>query len=524
MIRDYYEEAPDGEPPGVLFDDKASVRSDMAERQQNRSQAVPAMPNAASRGSHVSATPIIHELPTREETNVFLSPEMSDSAFEDGIFLPGTEYHELHAALRSRLIDTARSTQVSRLGTPETDDQAHIPIRDTLPDSELDGEEETWRLAHLSPEQEFILWQNYITEVAAWMDKFDYDRHFELVLPMLAKAHSHLKYAILALSARQMERYEKKADYSSSLALYAHAIHLLSPQLQRRTTAVLASCVVLAVLEMLSCSPKAWRRHLDGCAALIQALGLSGSSGGLEQALFWTFARMDICGGLISLERTLMPMHNWMGGVDVLADVAALRLQRRFDMYANQMVYLGGRVIDLLCSSGRWEQRHQRRSNILDGVDYNNDWSQLFELVESWYQFRPEEMKPILIIPSPDQLVNQPFPVLLFGSGAAISGNQLYHTSALLLLKHKPAHIHFSQKPNSMLWHARQICGISMSNEHHGAWTNSTQPLWIAGQHMSHPSEHKAILKIYARIERETGWATKWRMDDLREFWGDLNV
>lgn len=37
---------------------------------------------------------------------------------------------------------------------------------------------------------------------------------------------------------------------------------------------------------MMSCSPKAWRRHLDGCAALIQALGVSGGCGGLEQALF----------------------------------------------------------------------------------------------------------------------------------------------------------------------------------------------------------------------------------------------
>ncbi|KAF2807373.1 NAD(P)-binding protein [Mytilinidion resinicola] len=44
------------------------------------------------------------------------------------------------------------------------------------------------------------------------------------------------------------------------------------------------------------------------------------------------------------------------------------------------------------------------------------------------------------------------------------------------------------------------------------------QPLWIAGQVMSHPSEHKAILEVYERIEHETGWGTKWRMDDLKEY------
>jgi hypothetical protein len=40
---------------------------------------------------------------------------------------------------------------------------------------------------------------------------------------------------------------------------------------------------------------------------------------------------------------------------------------------------------------------------------------------------------------------------------------------------------------------------------------------------MSHPSEHRAILEIYERIERETGWGATWRADDLEEHWGDLD-
>jgi hypothetical protein len=38
---------------------------------------------------------------------------------------------------------------------------------------------------------------------------------------------------------------------------------------------------------------------------------------------------------------------------------------------------------------------------------------------------------------------------------------------------------------------------------------------------MSHHSEHGAIVETLTRIERETGWATAWRVEDLREFWGD---
>ncbi|KAF2774504.1 C6 transcription factor [Teratosphaeria nubilosa] len=476
----------------------------------------PAIPTPSTAGNS--------SIPPRPSTSnfAFLSPtNFSDSTFEDGIFLPGSEYQELHAQLRSRIIDTARSTAPSRPGTPDLEQVNGLS--GALDEASDDGEESR-RLAQLTPEQEFVLWQNYIDEVAGWLDKFDNDRHFEMVLPMLAKSHSHLKFAILALSARQIERKERKLDYSCSLALYSHAIHLLSPLLNRRTPEILASCMVLAVLEMLSCSPKAWRRHLDGCAALIQALGICGASGGLEAALFWCFARMDVCGGLISSEKTLIPMQKWMGGADLMTDVTSFNSQLRFDMWANHVVYLCGRVIDLLCSCGKWEQRQQRRSNVLDVVDYTADWSMVFELIESWYLQRPEQMRPILSIPTSGTDPKRPFPSVLFANGPATSGNQMYHTAALLMLRYKPSHVYFSvhNKPKSMLWHAKQICAISISNAHHGCWTNSTQPLWIAGQQMSHPTEHKAILEIYERIERETGWATRWRADDLREFWGDM--
>lgn len=40
---------------------------------------------------------------------------------------------------------------------------------------------------------------------------------------------------------------------------------------------------------------------------------------------------------------------------------------------------------------------------------------------------------------------------------------------------------------------------------------------------MSHYSEHAAIVETLVRIERETGWATTWRVEDLKEFWGDYD-
>jgi NADH:ubiquinone oxidoreductase subunit E len=37
---------------------------------------------------------------------------------------------------------------------------------------------------------------------------------------------------------------------------------------------------------------------------------------------------------------------------------------------------------------------------------------------------------------------------------------------------------------------------------------------------MSHESEQKAILQLLEKIEKQSGWSTKWRAEDLKEFWG----
>lgn len=175
-------------------------------------------------------------------------------------------------------------------------------------------------------------------------------------------------------------------------------------------------------------------------------------------------------------------------------------------MYACSAVFLCAKVLEILASE-----------------IIGTGWSELFAYLEDWYLNRPAELKPILELDAPDNDYSRPFPIILFSNGSAISSNQLYHTAAVLMLQKRPRESVLHQKPRSILWHARRICAISMSNTHHGSWTNSIQPLWIAGQIMSHPAEHRAILEMYDKIERETGWGAKWRAKDLKEYWGELD-
>lgn len=283
------------------------------------------------------------------------------------------------------------------------------------------------------------------------------------------------------------------------------------PELQTRTTTVVASCVVLCVLEMMSCSPKMWRRHLDGCASLILSMGIHGLSGGLEQALFWCFARMDLCGAFISDEQTIIPMASWLLKPTVEEKDHLVYRSLSSGMYANYVVYLCGLVMDLLTAT-----------TAVNENEFARRWTALFDHLNAWYNDRPPEMQPILNLSPGESDFRRPFPLLLFSSPAAISGNQLYHTGALLMLQQKPRSVRLVSKTGrSILWHARRISAISISNTDHACWTNCVQPLWFAGRVMSHPAEHRAILETYDLIERETGWGARWRANDLKEYWGD---
>ncbi|KAI1311481.1 hypothetical protein F5Y03DRAFT_308137 [Xylaria venustula] len=438
----------------------------------------------------------------------------------DGIFLPGSTYLELHSTLRNRILDTARSACSSRATSPKL----HIGVDNTIdayteieydalsisPEIPISPPASTPLYPELEWQEEYKLWKNWVDEIAPWLDKFDNDCHFGRTLPVMAKYHRHLRCSMLALSARQQEQKYPERRSSASLALYQEAVHQLIPQLQSRSTAVVASCVVLCVLEMMSCSPNMWRRHLDGCASLIQSVGINGFSEGLEKALFWCFARMDVCGGFISSQHTLIPIDSWSSETSLEDNVRLFRQTSCSVLYAGYSVFLCALVLDLFAG------------NYKEAV-FTQRWSEIFVYIEDWYTQRPPEMRSILELNAPKGDFSRPFPVILFSSAAAVSGNQLYHTAALLMLQGRPPGASLPTKHRSILWHARRICAISISNAQHSSWTNCIQPVWIAGKVMSHPSEHQAILDIYARIEKETGWGAKWRADDLKSYWGDLD-
>ncbi|OAL04647.1 hypothetical protein IQ06DRAFT_332989 [Phaeosphaeriaceae sp. SRC1lsM3a] len=436
-----------------------------------------------------------------ENIDPFLSPATASSWPQDE-FAFNTDYLASQEALRSLLFNTARSGAPTRDGTPDDAEEPSgvLNIKQVLSKGR--------RVQYL---------KNYMVQVAPWLDMFDTGRAFGIQLPALAKESPPLLYALLAIGARQLERKEKTRSSFDSLELYQEAIRLLAPLLSARDTHVIAACVILCCLEMFSASAQDWRHHLEGCAAVFEAFGVHGFSNDVLQAVFWCYARMDVCGALISdgTDSTLLRPAQWLpSGIEEHEADALFRSRQSPDMYANYAVYLSAKTCELISDRNKYVELGVENGCTLEC--FQQRWHTLWAQLSAWSEQRPKEMLPI------DTTDTTPFPHIFFAHWAAISSNQLFHTSSVLLLtaNNKPKLTPTASPTTSTKWHVKRICGISLANPHEGCLNNAIQPLWIAGRLLSHSSEQSLVVKTIRQIEFLTGWTATWRIRDLEQTWG----
>jgi hypothetical protein len=464
-------------------------------------------------GNFHSATPIIEE-------EAFLSPGTFSSADD---YAANPRFLELQEELRCVLFSAVASLEPATYTSPAPLEQTQGP-QPRAPRQSLDFT----RVISIPKIRLIFYLKNWITECAPYLDKFDEARHFGVHIPILAQGSPALFYAILAFSARQTERKACLDKAYDSLELYQESIRLLAPCLQAKDPNVLVTVCILAVMELMSVSPRDWRRHVEGCAALFDSFNVNGLSGGHLQAVFWCYARMELCGAIISngAESTVLPLEKWVPAMppgsskeaqeDMIRDLFCEKGHASADMHANWAVYLCAKTCDLSCRRTRFLELGEATD---DPRPFSEQWSRLWEELQYWLEQRPPAMLPIK---TTGMGSGQIFPEILFAHWAAISGNQLYHAASIMMLDMRPvergppaAKPHFSA-----IWHARRVCGISLTNPHSGNLINAIQPLYIAGKLLSHHSEHVEVAKLFKIIERTTGWGALWRLKDLERAWG----
>lgn len=436
-------------------------------------------------------------------------------------------FQELQSSLRTYLLDEVRSAGNTRQQSPDVqatgsdDTQGHELLLRHLEHCN----------DHIPLERKIRYLQVWICECAPWLDMFDQERHFGIQIPTIAQRSPAVFFALLALGARQVERKHASGHlFQDSLELYSQAITSLAPSIGTIDLEVPVTACILCVLEMMSVSPRDWHRHLEGCAAIFAHLGVNGFSGGVLQAVFWCYARMDLCAAIISNgeQSTTLAIRKWafLRPVDsedsieqqeVVNDTFLQQGRTISDMYANWAVYLCARVCDLLALRTRHLELGE--DNGYAPESFRVHWLFLRDSLRQWYEERPAQMLPVDEIYSTEEM--HVFPRIFFAHWAAISGNQLYHT-ACILLDEMPSDTDgsISQGSRSPLWHARRIVGISLTNHHPGCLNNAIQPLYIAGRLLTDRNEHKTVIELLHHIEACSGWGSRWRIKDLESFWG----
>ncbi|GME87638.1 hypothetical protein B5S28_g4119 [[Candida] boidinii] len=307
---------------------------------------------------------------------------------------------------------------------------------------------------HISKDERVILMKNYIDEVSTWLDMFNKDRHFGTIIPILAENCPALMYSILALSAKQYENTHSNYPKERALCLYQHALQQLvntSSYNSKITSSVLAACVILCVFTMLSSSPKDWRKHLEGCCVLFKSYNVNGFSTPLDRSIFWCYIRMDVCSAVIGEQDTIVDCQSWIPLGYSIYDSRSLFIEQcdesNWDMYANYMVFLCSRVLNLVSSED-------------SGKRFENEWKLLWTELSNWESDKPAGMKPIVEVDDPSLT----FPTILYSNGAAISANQMYHMAIILMLQNKPRLFKWSKNTTDKNWNNSQTVRQGSAN------------------------------------------------------------
>jgi hypothetical protein len=207
------------------------------------------------------------------------------------------------------------------------------------------------------------------------------------------------------------------------------------------------------------------------------------------------------------------------------------------DMISNALIWLMGKLDNFMASGDELPaglsalpgQGVSQRSLL----DY---WYYLKEQFQVWHDGLPLTFKPCArVFPthrSVDEELDTPvLPEIWYSIPMCASTMQHYHFAQIQLLMNRP---HESTQGRSSLFarvnsydstiaevrvHSRQIIGIALSRNEASVRIHSVQPLYTAGQCLDDARERRLVVRLLRDIEKDTGWATEYRVKQLLRAW-----
>lgn len=213
------------------------------------------------------------------------------------------------------------------------------------------------------------------------------------------------------------------------------------------------------------------------------------------------------------------------------------------DTKSNELTWILGKLAnhltagDALTPEDNALPRHQRLSIGLNQEYLLERWNLLMTDLEKWHDSLPVSFCPTartrrLGRASPGlELSFDTFEQIWFDLPLCAATVQSYHQAKILLLANEPQEStairstvsarlrSYRHALREVIYHAREICGISLANSTDPFRVNSVQALFVAGQVFQERREQDAVLEVLSGIERDLGWTTRYHVAKLTDEW-----
>ncbi|KAF1987130.1 hypothetical protein K402DRAFT_393293 [Aulographum hederae CBS 113979] len=376
-----------------------------------------------------------------------------------------------------------------------------------------------WRSPHtleLHP-HELRIFENFIYNVASWIDLLDPFRHYSLVVPRLALRNVGLLNAILALSTRHLSLNHHLIDgvvYSRNEALqyYHSSLKYVRQAMQHddynTSDELLATALIISAYEMLDGGQRDWESHLQGVFGIQRSQVIHGDSGGLRGATWWAWLAQD-CWAAFRDKRK--PFTFWRPQMTDFTRMSSWSLAAR-----SQFVF--AKVVRF-CAQGPEEPT----TNSSNDYELKSDQARVLSaMLDDWKASLPIDFSPLptTIISDNDNAI---FPPINIHPPAFAIALQLHHAARILLSLHRPFRGGMAAflDQQKMLTHCvAQICGIAKGLREIAASIMSAQCLFIAGTCVHNGAEREEVIRLMAESRARTGWPVRSLEEDLRVLWG----
>ncbi|KAJ5342753.1 transcriptional regulator family: Fungal Specific TF [Penicillium brevicompactum] len=385
------------------------------------------------------------------------SPERPSSRSSYAAIIPSYE-HTAH-----QLPSSGRSSIIPGPDTPEQQHERRWPLRD--------------------PEEARLL-QHFVNNVAPFFDCTDRQQHFAIHIPHRARRCETLFNAIMAMSARHLNRTTKFDPFVSD-HYYQACLEKLIPALDNHGVTMdddlLAATVILRLLEEFDV-PLAGsdiRGHSFGTKAFIRGPTLKTTTPSLRQAVYWSGLRQEIYNAL-SLQQA----------PDI--DLSSLNLNSEF--------------------SPLGPDAEGHRSTAVH--------AELKAQNEQWTETRPDSFDPFFV--GEEVEIGTAFPDIRFGCPWHAIGNQYTDLARILLAVHDPSLPTVGPLRRRLIREADDLI-------RKGVWTRWWSGAWLfifvsmmitRGDRFTDPQQQDLLIQVLVRTDTLHGWPTHALQRQLRETWG----